>query len=101
MAEYDLSTSFSSIRGLKPLFAVYLAVSGGRVLLPDAVSVAAPPDDNSLVQFLDARGAVIAVFRRMDVAYYSDRPDEIEKLVREQEQTEGQRDEAPATEPQI
>jgi hypothetical protein len=75
-------------------------VSGGRVLLPDAVSVAASPDDNSLVQFLDAHGAVIAVFRRMDVAYYSDRPDEIEKLVTEQEQTEAQRNEAPTAEAQ-
>jgi hypothetical protein len=49
---------------------VFLAVTGGRVFLPDAVAVT-DGDSEAEVRFVDAGGRVLALFRRGDVAMYS------------------------------
>jgi hypothetical protein len=49
---------------------LYLAQSGGTVLLPDAVDVRDGQVDGD-VEFLDEHGSVIARFRRADLLLYS------------------------------
>ena len=49
---------------------VYLAQSGGRVVIPDAVALL-DGDSEDEVCFIDASQRVVAVFRRQDVALYS------------------------------
>jgi len=48
---------------------VYLAGSGARVTLPQAVSVAIR--EGPEVAFLAADGRIVAIFRRQDVSVYS------------------------------
>jgi hypothetical protein len=48
---------------------VYLAGSGARVTLPDAVSVTSR--EGSDVAFLASDGRIVAIFRRQDVSIYS------------------------------
>lgn len=48
---------------------IYLAGSGARVIIPDAVTVAGQDADE--VQFLASDGRVVAIFRRQDVSVYS------------------------------
>jgi hypothetical protein len=50
---------------------VYLAHSGGRIELPTAAKMVESPG-TSEVQFLDASGSVVAVFRREDIMLYTD-----------------------------
>jgi len=50
---------------------LYLAVSGGRVYLPGAISVIAVNDGSDDVGFFAADGTLIAVFRRQDVSVHS------------------------------
>jgi hypothetical protein len=50
---------------------VYLAHSGGRIDLPTATQIAESPGTPE-VQFLDASGSVVAVFRREDIMLYTD-----------------------------
>jgi hypothetical protein len=54
---------------------VYLAVTGARVEIPAAVSIRTQGDET---QFLDAAGAVVAVFQSIDVLVYSMTPIETE-----------------------
>ena len=49
---------------------VYLAQSGGRVVIPDAVALRDGASEDE-VCFVDASKRVIAIFRRQDVALYS------------------------------
>jgi hypothetical protein len=48
---------------------VYLAHSGGRVEIPDAVDLRASEDD-SAVHFVDAAGKVLVTFQRSELALY-------------------------------
>jgi hypothetical protein len=50
---------------------LYLANSGGRVYVPDAVSAGAVDDEPDDVGFYSADGRLLAVFRRQDVSVYS------------------------------
>lgn len=58
------------LKGLCALF-VYLAVTGARVEIPSAVSVATEGEET---RFLDARGVIVAAFRSLDVLMYSMQP---------------------------
>lgn len=53
------------------MLTAYLAGSGGRVLIPDAVAIAEGESYNE-VQFVDADGKVLAIFDRGDLAVYSE-----------------------------
>jgi hypothetical protein len=49
-----------------PYMIVYLAGTGGRVVVPDATEMLAG-DDNQTVHFVDKDGAILVSFQRPDV----------------------------------
>ena len=49
---------------------VYLARSGGLVVIPDAVDLL-PCDDPAEVRFVDATGKTLVVFKRADLIMYT------------------------------
>jgi hypothetical protein len=51
---------------------LYLAQTAGRVVLPTVIAVKDTEDADS-VAFVDASGAIVAIFSRADVATYSER----------------------------
>jgi hypothetical protein len=57
-----------------------LAGSGARVVIPGAVAVRPGPTDEE-IQFVDASGDVIVVFRRQDVMLFTSDGDSLERLV--------------------
>jgi hypothetical protein len=48
----------------------FLAGSGGKVVIPDAVAVE-PGDSADEVRFVDAAGRTLAIFRRADVSIFA------------------------------
>jgi hypothetical protein len=58
------------------MLTAFLAGSGGRVLIPDAVGVA-PGEDDTQVRFIDADGRTLVIFQRADVAMYTKDGDSI------------------------
>ena len=50
---------------------LYLAISGGRVFVPDAVNAGPVGEDPDDVGFFAADGRLLAVFHRQDVSVYS------------------------------
>ncbi|HEX5370766.1 MAG TPA: hypothetical protein VFY10_15260 [Dehalococcoidia bacterium] len=49
----------------------YLAGSGGRVVIPDAVGIMGG-DESEDVRFVDAAGRTLVVFKRYDLIMYTD-----------------------------
>jgi len=48
----------------------FLAHTGGRIIIPDAVQVR-PNDSDDMVSFVDVAGRVLVTFRRQDLAVYT------------------------------
>jgi hypothetical protein len=70
------------------MFVAYLAVSAGRVVIPEAVEVADFESDDH-VSFIDANGRILVTFRRADLSIYSKDSDPIGDLIaREDGRTE-------------
>lgn len=53
----------------EPVFVIVLAHSGGRVRIPDGVSIS-DEDESPAVDVLDKDGRVLVTFQRGDVAVY-------------------------------
>ena len=58
------------------MLTAFLAGSGDRVLIPDAVAVV-PGKTDDKVQFVDDQGRVLAIFSRADVLSYSKNGDRL------------------------
>jgi hypothetical protein len=52
---------------------IYLSHSNRQVILPTAVGTGPDEDDSPVVTFIDASGAVVASFLRVDLAVFSTR----------------------------
>jgi hypothetical protein len=52
------------------MLTAFLAGTGSRVLIPDAVAVVPGPTEEE-VYFVDGEGKVLVVFRRADLAVYT------------------------------
>jgi hypothetical protein len=52
------------------MLTAFLARSGGRVVIPDAVAVVAG-ETNGEIRFIDAEGRTLVTFQREDLVIYS------------------------------